>query len=66
MGEKLRRRIAACWLIVVPALLAVGHFWLGWWQSAQATISETPGENDSASEPATLEDALAAAHRALD
>ncbi len=66
MKENSRRRIIACSVLAVSTLLAVGHFWLGWRQSSQATISETPGEDDSASEPATLEDALASAHRALD
>ena len=54
-------------IIVFLALLAgVGYFGLGWWQPSHATISETAGGYDAASEPTTLEEALAIAHQALD
>ena len=66
-GKGTRRWTAVIAMIVVLALLAeIGNVRFGWWQWSHATIGEKPGGYGAAAEPATLPDALATAHRALD
>ena len=63
----MRRLIIIFSVVIVLALLAgVGYFGLGWWHPSHATISETAGGYDAASEPATLAEALAMRHQSLD
>ncbi len=53
--------------VLLLALVAgVGYFGLGWWQPSHATINETATGYDAESEPATLQEAMASAHQALD
>ena len=63
----MRRWIVIVAVIVVLALLAaLAYFGLGWWQPSHATIRETATGYDVVSEPATLQEAMASAHQALD
>ena len=64
--KKVRRWIVILATVVVLALLAgIGRFWLGWGRPSYTKLRQTAGGYASQSEPATLEEALAAAHRAL-
>jgi len=62
----MRRLIIALSVVIVLALLALGgHFGLGWWYPSHATIAEKASGYDTASEPATLEEALTIAKQSL-
>jgi len=60
------------WVIAVAViaglvvLTGAGRFWLHWRRTSQASIRETRAGYDAASTPATLAEALATAHQALD
>jgi len=63
----MRRWIISFSVVIVLALLAAGgYFGLGWWHPWHATINETATGYDAASEPATLQEAMAVAHEAVD
>ncbi len=53
-------------ILVLALLLGVAYFGLGWWCPSHATISEATGGYGAESESATLPEALATAHQALD
>ena len=58
--------IFAVIVVLVPAMVAgIGYFGLGWWHPSHETTSVTANGCDSASEPATLEEAMAVAEQAL-
>jgi hypothetical protein len=62
-----RQRIVISLVIAVPALLAgIAHFWFGWPPFSHTTVDETAGGYDSESEPASLQEALAVAKKALE
>jgi hypothetical protein len=53
-------------LVLLALLAAMGGLWLGWGQTSSATVGESSGGYGGESQPATLEEALAAARQALD
>jgi len=62
----MRRLIIVLPVVIVLALVALGgYFWLGWWHSSHATISEKVGGYDAVNESATLKEALAVARESL-
>ena len=53
-------------VLLLALLAAVGYFGLGWWQPSHVPITETATGSDDVGEPATLQEAMALAHQALD
>jgi hypothetical protein len=53
-------------IIALALLVGVGYFGLGWFHPSHSTISEIAAGFDAESEPATLKEAMAVAHDALD